>query len=266
MDVSEMVRQAREQHPAEPFPNLRFEAGDGVSLPAADGSRDFVFSYEVFQHMPSEDVIRSNLREVARVLRRDGAALLHVKTEAERGTASRLVPDALVRHKRALGRDPLVSDLVSRHGREPGSARACSTRRAVGSRAPEDPTHEPGTRVFVLASPSQLQVELHGLRRRLPDVVRADRPLARSASPRRGAPDRPAGARSPRRGPPDAPVERSRPHPLAPLGFRHLGRDDAPAARHRLEIARDILPSGTPGRRRPRPRASPGRRRARRRS
>jgi SAM-dependent methyltransferase len=158
VDVSEeMVRQAREQHPPEAFPNLGFETGDGVSLPVADGTQDFVFSYEVFQHMPSEDVIRSNLREVARVLRRDGAALLHVKTEAERGTVARLVPDALVRlAKRALGRDPLVSD-PSFRGTAVSRERLEGLFRETGlsvRELREDPTHDPGTRVFVLASPS----------------------------------------------------------------------------------------------------------------
>jgi SAM-dependent methyltransferase len=157
VDVSEeMVRQAGEQHPHDAFPNLRFEAGDGVSVPAADDSRDFVFSYEVFQHMPSEDVIQANLREVARVLRRDGAALLHVKTEAERGTAARLVPHALVRlAKRALGRDPLVSDPSFRGTAVSTDRLECLFNEAGLSvrELREDPTHEPGSRVFVLASP-----------------------------------------------------------------------------------------------------------------
>jgi SAM-dependent methyltransferase len=157
VDVSEeMVRQAGEQHAHDAFPNLRFEAGDGVSLPAADGSSDFVFSYEVFQHMPSEDVIQANLREVARVLRRDGVALLHVKTEAERGTVARLVPDALVRlAKRALGRDPLVSDPSFRGTAvSPDRLESLSNEAGLSVRElREDPTHEPGSRLFVLASP-----------------------------------------------------------------------------------------------------------------
>ncbi len=158
VDVSqEMVRQAQAQHPSDAFPNLRFEAGDGVSLPAADGSQDFAFSYEVFQHMPSEDVILANLREVARVLRRDGAALLHVKTESEHGTAAQLVPASLVRlAKRALGRDPLVSD-PSFRGTAVSRDRLEGLFREAGlsvRELREDPTHDPGTRVFVLASPS----------------------------------------------------------------------------------------------------------------
>jgi SAM-dependent methyltransferase len=162
VDVSEeMVRQAREANPPGIYPTLRFEAGDGVTLPAADSAHDFVFSYEVFQHMPSEEVIRSNLREVTRILRPGGLALLHVKTEPEGGrwkaAIARMIPDALLRAaKRALGRDPLVSDPSFR-----GTALSRDRLRAVFEEAGltirelrDDPTHEPGTRAFVVASPT----------------------------------------------------------------------------------------------------------------
>jgi SAM-dependent methyltransferase len=162
VDVSaEMVRQARELHAGGEFPNLRFEAGDGVTLPAAGGSVDFALSYEVFQHMPTEDVIRANLREVARVLRPDGIAFLHLKTKPEggrlRARVVALAPDALVRAaKRSLGRDPLVSD-ASFRGTAVGRDRLPGLFGEAGlavRQLREDPTHEPGSRVFVLASPS----------------------------------------------------------------------------------------------------------------
>ena len=146
------------QHPSDAFPNLRFEAGDGVSLPAADGSQDFVFSYEVFQHMPSEDVI---LREPARggprpPARRGGPPPRQDRGRARDGCAQ-LVPDSLVRlAKRALGRDPLVSD-PSFRGTAVSRDRLEGLFREAGlsvRELREDPTHEPGTRVFVLASPS----------------------------------------------------------------------------------------------------------------
>ena len=67
------------------------------------------------------------------------------------------MPDALVRlAKRALGRDPLVSDpsfrgtAVSRDRLESLFNEAGLSVRELR----EDPTHEPDTRVFVLASPS----------------------------------------------------------------------------------------------------------------
>jgi SAM-dependent methyltransferase len=163
IDVSsEMIERAREVSPPERYPNLRFVAGDGLTLPAADAAHDFVFSYEVFQHMPSEEVIRSNLREVARILRHDGIALLHVKTEAEGGRLrrgiARIVPDAAVRLvKRVLGRDPLVSDPSFRGTALPRErlpeffAEAGMTIRELR----DDPTHAPGTRAFVVASPTR---------------------------------------------------------------------------------------------------------------
>lgn len=78
LDVSEgMVRKARELNPEAEYPGLTFAASDGLTLPAANASADFVFSYEVFQHMPTEDVIAANLKEVARVLRQTGTALIH---------------------------------------------------------------------------------------------------------------------------------------------------------------------------------------------
>jgi SAM-dependent methyltransferase len=159
VDVSqEMIRRARAAHPPAEFPNLRFEAGDGLSLPDADGSRDFVFSYEVIQHMPSEDVIRANLREVARVLRPSAMALLHVKTKQEgggaKGLAARLLPDAaIVAAKRAMGRDELVGD-ASFRGTAVPHERLAEVFGDAGleiRELREDPTHEPGTRVFVLA-------------------------------------------------------------------------------------------------------------------
>jgi SAM-dependent methyltransferase len=163
VDVSEeMVRQARETNPPDAHPNLRFETGDGVTLPAADSAHDFVFSYEVFQHMPSEDVIRSNLREVARILRPGGVALLHVKTEPEGGrlkaAIARLIPDAALRAvKRSLGGDPLVSD-PSFRGTALSRERLASVFAEAGLTVRElrdDPTHQPGTRAFVVASPTR---------------------------------------------------------------------------------------------------------------
>jgi hypothetical protein len=72
IDVSdEMVRLARR--------NLRHAAnghahfGDGASLAAfADETFDFVYSYAVFQHIPSREVVFEYLREAYRVLRPGG--------------------------------------------------------------------------------------------------------------------------------------------------------------------------------------------------
>jgi ubiquinone/menaquinone biosynthesis C-methylase UbiE len=46
--------------------------GDGSSLPLPDGIADFVYSYAVFHHMPTIEMVRANLREAFRVLRPGG--------------------------------------------------------------------------------------------------------------------------------------------------------------------------------------------------
>jgi SAM-dependent methyltransferase len=72
VDVSdEMVRLARRN--LRGFPNAHVHFGDGASLTAfADESFDFVYSYAVFQHIPSREVIFQYLREAYRVLKTGG--------------------------------------------------------------------------------------------------------------------------------------------------------------------------------------------------
>ena len=66
---SEMVERGRAHCPVE----ATWVVGDGASLAGvADGTVDHVLSYEVFQHIPDQDVIRGYLREIARVLRPGG--------------------------------------------------------------------------------------------------------------------------------------------------------------------------------------------------
>jgi SAM-dependent methyltransferase len=56
------------------LPNIAFHAGNGSDLaPAASGSADLVFSYIVFQHIPSREVIEGYVRDAARVLKKGGA-------------------------------------------------------------------------------------------------------------------------------------------------------------------------------------------------
>lgn len=162
VDVSaEMVRRAEELHPAVELPNVSFHATDGVHLPLEDESVDFVFSYEVFQHLPSRDVMNANLLEVARVLRPEGLALIHVHRAP--GAAAywlertkRLVPDGIwLRLKRVLGRgDPLTSDLTFR-GTAPLRRRDVEELWAgaglMVAELRDDPTHEPAERTLVVA-------------------------------------------------------------------------------------------------------------------
>jgi SAM-dependent methyltransferase len=73
LDISPvMIEEARRRlgH----LPNVAFHAGNGRDLtPLADGLADLVFSYIVFQHIPSRDVIESYADEAARVLKPGGS-------------------------------------------------------------------------------------------------------------------------------------------------------------------------------------------------
>src|SRR5690349_13910252 len=72
VDVSdEMIRLARER--LRDISNAHVEATNGATLSQfADESLDFVYSYAVFQHIPSRDVVLSYMREARRVLKPGG--------------------------------------------------------------------------------------------------------------------------------------------------------------------------------------------------
>ena len=69
VDVSsEMIKRARSNLSA--LDNVKVILGDGATLSGVkDSSYDFAFSFIVFQHIPTIDVIASYCREVYRVLR-----------------------------------------------------------------------------------------------------------------------------------------------------------------------------------------------------
>ncbi|MGA2601814.1 MAG: methyltransferase domain-containing protein [Bryobacteraceae bacterium] len=72
VDVSdEMIRLAHER--IKEIPNAHVEATNGATLSQfADESLDFIYSYAVFQHIPSRDVVLSYMREAQRVLKTGG--------------------------------------------------------------------------------------------------------------------------------------------------------------------------------------------------
>jgi SAM-dependent methyltransferase len=72
VDVSdEMIRLARER--LRGVPNAHPHATDGASLAQfAHASFDFVYSYAVFQHIPSREVVFQYMRETCRVLKPGG--------------------------------------------------------------------------------------------------------------------------------------------------------------------------------------------------
>lgn len=160
-DVSdEMIAKAKVANAD--WDTIRFLATDGEHIPLPADSVDFAFSYEVFQHMPSHSVIRANLREVARVLKPDGAAMIHLRTGGLRVRMlyrlANLVPSwihALI--KRAKGKRALTSDATWRGAPPLSWPQIVRMARDAGLTPREfipDPTHGPGTRVFALLSPA----------------------------------------------------------------------------------------------------------------
>src|SRR5271170_6530474 len=72
VDVSdEMIRLAGER--LSDIPHAHFHATDGASLAQfADESFEFIYSYAVFQHIPSREVVLEYMREIRRVLKPGG--------------------------------------------------------------------------------------------------------------------------------------------------------------------------------------------------
>src|SRR5277367_6739288 len=78
VDVSdEMINLAREK--LGDLPNAHPHLADGANLAQfEEESFDFVYSYAVFQHIPSRDVVFQYLREIRRVLKTGGLARLQL--------------------------------------------------------------------------------------------------------------------------------------------------------------------------------------------
>jgi ubiquinone/menaquinone biosynthesis C-methylase UbiE len=75
LDISEeMLGRARELHGK--AKNISWVRGNGTDLqPMANDSVDFVFSYLVLQHLPAEEIVKSYVREIIRVLKPSGICL-----------------------------------------------------------------------------------------------------------------------------------------------------------------------------------------------
>jgi SAM-dependent methyltransferase len=87
VDVSdEMIALAHEKLRGTPNAFARATSGTGLDG-YADESFDFVYSYAVFQHIPSREVVLQYLRDTQRVLKLGGIARLHLNGLPIRGDA-----------------------------------------------------------------------------------------------------------------------------------------------------------------------------------
>jgi ubiquinone/menaquinone biosynthesis C-methylase UbiE len=78
IDISEeMISQGRKR--LNHINNIELYSTDGVSLPLGSDSVEIVFSFIVFQHMPSKEIVRKNMEEISRVLRVGGIAKIQLR-------------------------------------------------------------------------------------------------------------------------------------------------------------------------------------------
>lgn len=74
IDKSEkLIEKAKEN-----FPEADFVVGDGLDMPFSNDEFDYVFSIAVFHHIPSEKMRIKFLKEIKRVLKKDGKLRLSV--------------------------------------------------------------------------------------------------------------------------------------------------------------------------------------------
>ena len=61
--------------------NIRWIENDGVTIPLPSNSIDFAFSYIVFQHFKTKEMIEANFKEVYRVLKQGGLFKVLVRSD-----------------------------------------------------------------------------------------------------------------------------------------------------------------------------------------
>lgn len=79
IDVSSaMINKAKDRLSSR-YPNISFIETNGIDYPFEADYLDFIFSFIVFQHIPSKDIIYNNLKECYRVLKKDGIVKVQVR-------------------------------------------------------------------------------------------------------------------------------------------------------------------------------------------
>jgi len=82
VDISgEMIEQGWKRLRLKGIENVDLIETDGYTLPLADDYFDYAFSYLVFQHFKTQEMVESNFREVYRVLKPGGIFKVRVRTD-----------------------------------------------------------------------------------------------------------------------------------------------------------------------------------------
>ena len=82
IDISgEMIRVARER--LKDCENIELYETDGQTIPLSDNSMDYVFSYLVFQHIKTREMVEKNFKEVYRVLKPGGLFKVLLRTDKQ---------------------------------------------------------------------------------------------------------------------------------------------------------------------------------------
>jgi len=76
---SEMIKQAKER--MQTCSNYELYETDGETIPLSGDSVDIVFSYLVFQHMKTREMVEKNFFEAYRVLKKDGVFKVRLRTD-----------------------------------------------------------------------------------------------------------------------------------------------------------------------------------------
>jgi SAM-dependent methyltransferase len=147
IDISPvMIERARGR--LEDCKNVRLHVGSGDSLaPLAGASIDLVFSYIVFQHIPSKPAIENYVREASRVLRLGGVFKFQLNGDQS---------SAYQAHERTSWQGETFSlqeaeAMLCRHGFSLLAAEGIGTQYFVVTARKGDVTAESGVRPYILA-------------------------------------------------------------------------------------------------------------------
>ena len=89
IDISgEMIRQGKEALQKKRYSNVEFIETDGESIPLKDSSVDVVFSYIVFHHMKTKEIVEKNFKEVYRVLKPGGLFKVLLRSDKQKNLNS----------------------------------------------------------------------------------------------------------------------------------------------------------------------------------